>query len=86
VAGHGLDNWQVEAEVLVGSRIFSSPRHPDQFRGPPSLLSNGYSGSFPREKWLGCEADHSFPTSTKAKKTWMYTSTPQYVAMRLVLN
>jgi hypothetical protein len=42
--GYGLDNREVGVPVLVGSRIFSSPCRPDRFRGPHSLLSNGYSG------------------------------------------
>jgi hypothetical protein len=29
-------------------------------------------------KLLGCEADHSLPSSTKVKNAWIYTSTPQY--------
>jgi hypothetical protein len=31
-----------------GRGIFFSPLHPDRLWGPPSLLSNGYRGSFPR--------------------------------------
>jgi hypothetical protein len=29
----------------------------------------------------GGKADHSYPTSAEAKKTWIYTSTPPYVFM-----
>jgi hypothetical protein len=67
----------VGVQVLVGSRIFSSPCHPDRFWGPPSLLSNGYRGV----KRPGCEADHSPPASAKVKKMWIYISTPPYAFM-----
>jgi hypothetical protein len=29
--GYELDDRRVEVRFLVGSRIFSSPRHPDRF-------------------------------------------------------
>jgi hypothetical protein len=45
--GYGLDHWGVRVRVPVGSRIFSSPSHPDRLRDPPNLLSNGYQGLFP---------------------------------------
>jgi hypothetical protein len=32
-------------------------------------------------KRLGCEADHSVPTSAEVKNTWIYTSTPPYTFM-----
>jgi hypothetical protein len=62
--GYGLDDGGVGVRVPVGSRIFYSPRRPDRFWGPPSLLSNEYLGLFPRQ---GPEADHSPPTSAKVK-------------------
>jgi hypothetical protein len=36
--GYRLDDEGFGIRVSVGSRIFSSPRHPDQLWGPPSLL------------------------------------------------
>jgi hypothetical protein len=47
--GYGLGDRGVGLRVAVGSRIVSSPRHPDRLWSPPSLLSNGYWGLFPRE-------------------------------------
>jgi hypothetical protein len=49
--------------VLVGARIFTSPCCPDQFWGPPTLLSSGY----PWIKRPAHEADHTPPTSAKDK-------------------
>jgi hypothetical protein len=46
--GYGLDNQGVRVRVLVEARIFSSPCCTDRLWSPPSLLSNGYQGFFPR--------------------------------------
>jgi hypothetical protein len=82
VTGYGLDDLGVRVRVPVGSRIFTSPYHPGWLRSPPNLLSNGYRGApSPGVKRLGCEADHSPPTSVKVKKTWIYTFTPPYIFM-----
>jgi hypothetical protein len=66
----------VGVRVPARTRIFSSPHGPYRFWGPPSLLSNGYRGLFPRGK-----ADYSPPTSGEVKKTWIFTSTPPYIFM-----
>jgi hypothetical protein len=80
--GYGLDGREVGVRVLVRSKMFSSPRHPDQFWGPPSLLFNGYRGFSPGIKRPGREADHSPPTSANVKNTWIHTSTPPYAFKR----
>jgi hypothetical protein len=46
--GYGLDDRGVEFRVPVGSRVFLSPRRPDQFWGSHSLLSIGWRRIFPR--------------------------------------
>jgi hypothetical protein len=65
-----------------GWEFFSSPGRPEQFWGPPSLLSNGVTGSLS----LGVkrpmhEADHSPHLVPRSKKAWSYISTPQYASM-----
>jgi hypothetical protein len=40
--GYRLDDQGIGVQVLVGLRIFLSPRCPDWLWGPPSLLYNGY--------------------------------------------
>jgi hypothetical protein len=44
----GLDDQGFGVRVLVGSRIFSSPRRPDWLWVQPNFLSNGYRRLFPR--------------------------------------
>jgi hypothetical protein len=49
-------------------RIFSSPEHPDQLWGPPSLLVKGYQGLITLGiKLLGHEADHLPPSGAEVK-------------------
>jgi hypothetical protein len=44
-AGHELDAREVGVRVPLGASL-SSPRRPERFWGPPSLLSNGYRRFF----------------------------------------
>jgi hypothetical protein len=46
--GYELDDRGVGVRVPVVSRIFSSPRRPDRFCGPPNLLSDAYRKLFPQ--------------------------------------
>jgi hypothetical protein len=39
--GYRMDDQRVVVEVLVRSRIFTSPNHPDQLRDGTNLLSIG---------------------------------------------
>jgi hypothetical protein len=41
VTDYRLDGRAVGVQVPIGARIFSSPRCPDQFWGPPNLLFSG---------------------------------------------
>jgi hypothetical protein len=75
---YGLDDREVGVRVPVGSRssllhvveIGSGPTQPP-IQLVPGALSLGV-------KRLGCEADHSPPTSAEVTKMWIYTSTPPY--------
>jgi hypothetical protein len=76
--GYGLDDRGFGVRVPVGSRIFSSPRHPNWLWGPPNFLSKGYRGVKRPEH----EADHLPPASAEDKKMWIYTSTPHTPSWR----
>ena len=55
-----------------GKRFFSSPKRPDRFWGPPSLLFNN---SFLAVKQPGHEVNHLPPSSVMVKNVWCYNST-----------
>jgi hypothetical protein len=46
----------------------------------------GTGGAFLKGKAAGKEPDHSPPTSAEVRQTWVYTSTPPYAFMGIVLN
>jgi hypothetical protein len=82
--GHRLDNKKVEVQVLLESRIFSSPCYLDQFWGPASYPM-GTGGSSTGKKRLEREADHSPPTSAKVKKMCIsFTSPYAFMAQCLI--
>jgi hypothetical protein len=65
---YGLGNRVVGVRVPVRERIFSSPRHPDRFWGPPRFLPNWVPGALsPRVKRPGREAHHSPSASAEVK-------------------
>jgi len=64
VGGGGGYSYEVDVREIVvrfrqGQECISSPKHPDQLRGPPSLLFDGYWGTSPRRLQLEREADHT---------------------------
>jgi hypothetical protein len=77
----GLDHQGVRVRVPVGSRILTFPYLPDLLWGPPASRLMCTGGTLPGVKRQGRKADHSPSTSAEFKKTWMYTSAPQYAFM-----
>jgi hypothetical protein len=50
VSGYGLDDRTIEVRSPAEAKgFFLQPLSPDQLWDPPSLLYNGYRGSFPQE-------------------------------------
>jgi hypothetical protein len=68
VSDYGLDDRAIGVRSPAGEKDFSSNLCPDRLWGPPSLLYNGYRGSFPRGQSVsGRDADHSPPSSAEVK-------------------
>jgi hypothetical protein len=64
------------------SAKFSSPKPPDQFCGPPSLLSN----AFPGGKAVSPEDDHLLAASAEVKNTSVHICSPPTLLDQIVLN
>jgi hypothetical protein len=76
VFGYGLDDREIEVRSPAEAKDFSSSLCV-QNRGPPSVLSSGYCGFFPRGKARqGRDADHSPHPVPSSRMTRSYTSSP----------
>jgi hypothetical protein len=62
-----VTGWTAAVLFLAGVREFSLLHCPNHLWGPPSFLSSGYWGSYPRDKMAGHENDNSHPASAKLK-------------------
>jgi hypothetical protein len=66
VSDYGLDDWVTGVRSQRIKGFYLHLLCPDRLWDPPSLLYNGYWGSFPRGKArLGRDADHSPPSSAE---------------------
>jgi hypothetical protein len=80
VLGYRLDDWGFESQQGLGILLFTTMSRPalgpiqPPIQWVPGALSLGV-------KWLGCEADHSPPSSAEVKTAWSYTYTPEYAFM-----
>jgi hypothetical protein len=74
--GYGLDGL---CSIPGNARFFSSPQRLGPIESPIQWVPGALS---PGIKRLGCEVDHSPPTSAEVKKTWIYIyNHPPYVFM-----
>jgi len=69
---------------MMGSFLFVNAPKPTL--GPSQPPVQWAPGLLPRVKWLEREADHSPSFSTKAKNTWLYTSTSPICLHGMVLS
>jgi hypothetical protein len=71
--GYGLAD---RGPIPDGAGFFCSPKRPDQFCGPPNLLSSGHRGSSSEIKRPRREGNCPHPSNAEVKNAWRYTSTP----------
>jgi hypothetical protein len=72
----GLDDREVQVRVLVGARLFSSPRRSDWYWGARTFFPKSTEDPFLVIKRPEREAEYSTPTTAEVKYTWIYISTP----------
>jgi hypothetical protein len=61
-----------------GKRFYNAQNRPDHRWGPPSLLLNGYEGTFLWVQQPWHVVDHSPPPSIEVNSEWSYISAPLY--------
>jgi hypothetical protein len=77
-----LDVWDSRVQFLIVAGNFSLHHHVQNSSGAhPASYPMGTRALFLGVKQLGCEADHSPPSSAEVKNVWSCTSTPQYAFM-----
>jgi hypothetical protein len=68
--------------MFLGWEFFSSPLHPELFRGPPNFLSNGYQGLF---HWVlsgrGVKLTTHLHIVPRSRMREAIPPLPQYVSM-----
>jgi hypothetical protein len=80
--GYELDVRVVRVLVLVGLRIFSSPRRSDRLWGPPDLLYSGYQGLFLwGVKWPGVKLTTHLQLVPRSRKCGSIHPFPPYAFM-----
>jgi hypothetical protein len=68
---------RIGVRIPVGARdLCVQPQHPDRLWDSPSLVLNGYGGSFPLVNRLGREVNHTPASSAEVENEWSYTSVP----------
>ena len=75
----GLDDLGFKSQQ--GQEVFCFQKRLDRLWDPPSLLFNGYWGSFLGVKRWGPKVDHSPPSSDDVKNERNYTFNPLYAFM-----
>jgi hypothetical protein len=77
-----VSDYKLDDQVSIPSRsrgFFLWPLCPDRLWGSPSLLSNGYRGTFPRDKARPKrDADRSLPPSIEVKNAYQFIAPVSY--------
>jgi len=83
--GYGLDDWDFESQwelgIFLPTTAFRTVLEPTQL--PIQWVAGALSLGV---KWLGCEVDHSLPSSAKVKNAWSCTPAPLIHLHGMVLS
>jgi hypothetical protein len=84
--GYGLDDRGAGVRVPVGSRMFTSPYHPDRLWSPPNPLFDGYGGLSPGVKRQGPEADRPRSACAEVNKVFAQEQLFLYLYKMCLIN